>query len=347
MAADGSQNKVDTILSQVEEEQKASVKSIEVFKEVEPVVDAGNLLLVDQQPLSLNELRADPRSYLDRLARDNAQLLFNQIWKLPVERYEDVIVAKLPTPTTVIPREKPIPKKKPPTKWEQFAKKKGIQKKKRERMVWDEVAKEWKARFGHKRVNDIDDKWLMEVPDQSDPYEDQFDKLTKEKKESVAKNELQRLRNIARNRKGGSKILSTELKPTARKDKERLSKEIDVTRSSTASLGKFQQRLPKEKANEKKGVKRKFDSVTGNTSAEKDKTLDLWNKLHKPDIMDASKAANKMIAQEEVGKSSLRSKGKRGPGSKVKNRVFKGKKNSKPMAPARKQGGRNSQKRKK
>ena len=57
MAADGSQNKVDTILSQVEEEQKASVKSIEVFKEVEPVVDAGNLLLVDQQPLSLNELR--------------------------------------------------------------------------------------------------------------------------------------------------------------------------------------------------------------------------------------------------------------------------------------------------
>lgn len=38
-----------------------------------------------------------------------------------------------------------------------------------------------------------------------DPYEDQFEKLSKEKKEKIAKNELQRLRNIARNRKGGSR----------------------------------------------------------------------------------------------------------------------------------------------
>ena len=38
-----------------------------------------------------------------------------------------------------------------------------------------------------------------------------------------------------------------------------------------------------------------FDSVTGNTSAEKDKTLDLWNKLHKPDIMDASKVFTHLL----------------------------------------------------
>ena len=37
-----------------------------------------------------------------------------------------------------------------------------------------------------------------------DPYEDQFAKLKKAKKERVAKNELQRLRNIARNMKGKS-----------------------------------------------------------------------------------------------------------------------------------------------
>jgi len=36
----------------------------------------------------------------------------------------------------------------------------------------------------------------------SDPYEDQFAKRIKAKKERVAKNELQRLRNIARNMKG-------------------------------------------------------------------------------------------------------------------------------------------------
>jgi regulator of ribosome biosynthesis len=36
----------------------------------------------------------------------------------------------------------------------------------------------------------------------TDPYEDQFAKRMQAKKERVAKNELQRLRNIARNMKG-------------------------------------------------------------------------------------------------------------------------------------------------
>eukprot|EP00112_Aurelia_sp_Birch-Aquarium-sp1_P002831 Seg1313.9 transcript_id=Seg1313.9/GoldUCD/mRNA.D3Y31 product="hypothetical protein" protein_id=Seg1313.9/GoldUCD/D3Y31 len=64
--------------------------------------------------------------------------------------------------------------------------------------------------------------------------------------------------------------------------------------------------------------------VSGNTSAEKQKALEIWNKMQKPDIMNASKAANRMIAQQDAGAS--RSRGKRGPGSKVKNRVFKPKK---------------------
>jgi len=38
-----------------------------------------------------------------------------------------------------------------------------------------------------------------------DPYEDQFEKKNQAKKERVAKNEYQRLRNIARNRKIPSK----------------------------------------------------------------------------------------------------------------------------------------------
>jgi len=37
----------------------------------------------------------------------------------------------------------------------------------------------------------------------ADPMEDQFEKRVKAKKERVAKNELQRLRNIARNSKKG------------------------------------------------------------------------------------------------------------------------------------------------
>ncbi len=37
----------------------------------------------------------------------------------------------------------------------------------------------------------------------TDPYEDQFEKQSADKKERIAKNEYQRLKNIAKNTKGG------------------------------------------------------------------------------------------------------------------------------------------------
>ena len=40
-----------------------------------------------------------------------------------------------------------------------------------------------------------------------DPMEDQFEKRANAKKERVAKNEVQRLRNIARSQKGGLKAV--------------------------------------------------------------------------------------------------------------------------------------------
>ena len=40
-----------------------------------------------------------------------------------------------------------------------------------------------------------------------DPYEDQYEKRKTAKKERIAKNEYQRLRNIAKNTKKGGKLL--------------------------------------------------------------------------------------------------------------------------------------------
>ena len=59
----------------------------------------------------------------------------------------------------------PAPKKK--TRWEEYSQKKGIQKRKKGRMAWDETAKEWKPRWGYKRANDDTKEWLIEVPDQA------------------------------------------------------------------------------------------------------------------------------------------------------------------------------------
>jgi len=36
------------------------------------------------------------------------------------------------------------------TRWEEYAAQKGIQKRKRERMIWDEEMKEWRPRYGFK-----------------------------------------------------------------------------------------------------------------------------------------------------------------------------------------------------
>jgi regulator of ribosome biosynthesis len=40
--------------------------------------------------------------------------------------------------------------------------------------------------------------WLLPVPDRGDPNEDQFSKMAEIKNENVAKNEFQRLRNLAK-----------------------------------------------------------------------------------------------------------------------------------------------------
>jgi regulator of ribosome biosynthesis len=76
---------------------------------------------------------------LKDLARDNTQLLLNKIWELPTERVEEAIVAKLPAPTFVLPREKPLPKPKPLTKWQKFAQEKRITKTKKSKLAWDEI----------------------------------------------------------------------------------------------------------------------------------------------------------------------------------------------------------------
>jgi regulator of ribosome biosynthesis len=56
-----------------------------------------------------------------------------------------------------------IPKEKPLTRWEKYAKLKGIKKQKKERMVWDEEAQEFRPRWGYKRANSIKDQWLVEA----------------------------------------------------------------------------------------------------------------------------------------------------------------------------------------
>lgn len=63
-------------------------------------------------------------------------------------------MVELPAPQLALPRFKPVPKPRPLTKWQKFAKEKGITKKKQSKLVYDDNAQDWKRRHGYKRGKD-------------------------------------------------------------------------------------------------------------------------------------------------------------------------------------------------
>ena len=191
--------RMEQVLAKAEQEEAEKLQRIMVHKELELVSDLGNLLASDHNPLimlcqAVPSLEAELRA----LARDNTQLLINQLWRLQTKRVEEAVVARLQEPATRLPREKPLHRPRPLTSWQQFLRLKGILPKKKTNLVWEEASGQWRRLWGYKRARDDTKEWVIEVPGSSNPMEDQFAKRTQAKKERVAKNELNRLRNLAR-----------------------------------------------------------------------------------------------------------------------------------------------------
>ena len=126
--------------------------------------DLGNLLCDDSNPLP-------PRpseTQLSSIARDCAQALINQLLTTCpiISHATDGVFLTLPPTTTPLPREKPLPADKQETKWERFAKKKGIKDKKKGegKLVYDEEKGEWIPKWGYKgRNKDGEGEWIVEV----------------------------------------------------------------------------------------------------------------------------------------------------------------------------------------
>lgn len=309
-------------------------RSIDVEKHLECRVDVGMMLLSDPNDLDAVSLEKSREDYLKSLTRDNTQLLINAIWELPTERVDECIVAKLPPPTTVLPRLRKVPGPKPLTKWEKFAREKGIKKKKTIKKKYDEVLDKWVPTYGHKRAEAEKQKdWVLEVPKNADPYEDMFQKKIDLRNEKVAKNEIQRMKNIVRAKKeevprGG--FLGPEVASASQ-----LLTAVTVAKSSTASVGKFQEKLPKEKPARGLGVKelipgakRKPSHLTENP--EKEVNLDLVNNiLKKKPRYDVEKAISLQkqeakLENENPDKTSGSSKQKRKGGRKSAGKKPKG-----------------------
>jgi len=314
-------------------EREKNLPSITVDKPIDLELDLGNLLAVDNNQMETSRLddSESREEYLAELARDNTQLLVNAIWQLPTDRIQEVIVARLPAPTTKLPREKPLPVPKAETKWEKYAKEKGIVKKKsKDKKVWDEIVNEWVPQFGYKKKIVEDQKnWVIEIKETADPNLNPHEKQEEDKKERKAKNELQRLRNLARAKKINvpsvgvvTPSMSTGRKTTANPADD-LKKNAEMVRHATASLGKFQPDLDKklEKNSKPKGKKRPFESNTWNSNSEKERNVGILNSImNKQPRLDLSQVLGKAQHAEETERSeqNRQSGGGKGPGKKGK-----------------------------
>ena len=143
--------------------------------------------------------REEREENIRRHARDVLQRLVGELFALPSESDVNGRFALLPPGQTKFPRSLPLPSLvKPKTKWEQFAEEKGIKKRKRSKMVFDEQQDEWKRRHGYDRANDPTKIAIVEakLSSRAGETEDPFLKERKDKKARVEKNEMQRRRNL-------------------------------------------------------------------------------------------------------------------------------------------------------
>jgi len=302
-------------------------------------LDLGNLCAFDSAPIdegvSLTSAKAVEKAdaYHTNLATRIFQTMTKALFGLPFEMAPVGRIAELPAPTTVLPREKPLPKPRAPTKWEIFAQRKGIQKRKRSNLEWDETTQEWRRRHGYKRVDDENDIPIMDAGhDEDTGVVDPFTRNLKEKKERVKKQSGRQLANLKTAAKeGGQGALPATLrlaatlpehgrgKPTKRKEMlpeiKKSSKHVAV---STASMGKYDKVVKGEdmrlRASSKKQGNKKNTSSTVDRQTEREsqgKLVDHILRKNADDIIDIGKAIGtfESAAREQGSQHRMKKKG--------------------------------------
>ncbi|XP_024019299.1 ribosome biogenesis regulatory protein homolog [Morus notabilis] len=295
-------------------------------------IELGNLMAFDlhhnfpSPPSSREELVKECLKRGTELVQAIANTLFN----LPSTVDVDGPLVKLPLPTTRLPREKPLPKPKPPTKWEVFAKARGIKNRKKDKIVYDEQTGTWKRRYGYDRANDEDKVPIIDAKITDEPGEDPFAKKRADKKKKIEKQEKNRSQNLKEAAKAGALPSHVQLAATAlpitgsqvvpkKVTKEELGNVAGMAATSTASGGKFDKKLPGEKPAKHKGKYRKFLPVVegkGMGSQERAQTEKVLNKLfskNSHEMLNVNKAVNMYNVKKE--KKRKNKEGKSSPSS--------------------------------
>jgi regulator of ribosome biosynthesis len=296
--------------------------------------DLGNLTMVDSRPMpgvsAASNAKPMTASAALTAATEAVQSLVLSLFTLPSSTPTNTAssgssarstLVLLPVPTSKVPRRLRAPEgaglggDPNKTKWEEYAQAKGILKRKRNRMVFDEELEEWRPRYGpnaaaRSRMTD----WVIEGKNSDvdrlleEEDWDPFLQAKREKKERVEKNRAQQeantRRRVAATASKGALEGALDGEAVSRSDdvtmtaaayahsasktalpslgsgqsarafkKKTLERAFDTVQRSTASIGKFDQRVHGEGA--VKGIREKRAPLHGDTNAERASQLRL------------------------------------------------------------------------
>jgi len=244
--------------------------------------DLGLMAGFDVTPVDASEVKeVGLDKHLRKLATENVKLMFRDLLDLtPVE--DNLSIRVLPDPKFKLPRQKPLPKPKPETRWEKYAKEKGIQNKKRERLVWDDETQTWAPRWGYGRhaEDGKQGEWMVELNDKDDDTVDKFQERRQSKKMRVLKNRQKYLRNKAEAEQKMSAAHAVENLGTdgaragaSKRGKDKVVDRLKHAQVSTASLGRFDAQMEGEGKRQRGSTKRKFEPAESTNDVDRDKKI--------------------------------------------------------------------------
>ncbi|KAH8884431.1 ribosomal biogenesis regulatory protein [Thozetella sp. PMI_491] len=167
--------------------------------------DLGLLLANDPNPLQLDQ--SDKEDSLKATARDSAQSLINQLLTTcTITSSTEGVLLSLPAVSTPLPRAKPVPTPKAETKWQAFAKKKGIAPKTREQrrnLQYSEKTGDWERKWGYKGANKAGEQEpIIEVDMKKEAERKEGTSVRgdgrRQRKDNVKRNERLQRRNLRR-----------------------------------------------------------------------------------------------------------------------------------------------------
>eukprot|EP01056_Protomagalhaensia_sp_Gyna25_P003246 Protomagalhaensia_sp_Gyna_25__3245@NODE_2950_length_805_cov_87_027415_g2465_i0_p1_GENE_NODE_2950_length_805_cov_87_027415_g2465_i0NODE_2950_length_805_cov_87_027415_g2465_i0_p1_ORF_typecomplete_len178_score38_11RRS1/PF04939_12/3_6e30_NODE_2950_length_805_cov_87_027415_g2465_i0168701 len=167
--------------------------------------------LIAESPDAISADIIKDKKRFDELITERLQNFVHSIYKeLPRETTEDGtfgLLEPLYMRKFQLPRTRRVPTRDVlMTKWEEFAKKKGIRKTKKQSLVFDAVDKNWKLNRGGRSLKHAEEQreWLIEHKSSENPYIDPFQLRNEMKKAKRGKQQIQEFHNKVR--KSGYKL---------------------------------------------------------------------------------------------------------------------------------------------